>query len=339
MCFWVLSSKVDDLREQCTPSEFGQRQHLIIRVIARSTLSNRVPQRVRYGTDFPDRGRINQCPDARHPVQAVLAAYRKAVAVHGEIGPYWESRRCFIEPIPAFKTVASLLSSAVGALTAGQTERAQKLVDDAELTEVVEFGMPIMLSDQHHLLRWRPAISPKGLVNERNGSPKVSPPLLKQVLERDNWRCRYCGCPVVGWKAMERLLQFVAVRWTACYGDHAAFYFMKAVADHVQPHSWGGLTIKDNLVAACTLCNYMRNSRLLEELGIISPLERDAYPADGWDGLEFVMALPAPRSPVPIEMPDINMNAWGTYKTTLERREIARQKERLKRCTQNTGSS
>lgn len=272
------------------------------------------------------------------PSRAVLAAYCKAVAVHGETDPYWEPRRCFIEPIPAFETVASLLSSAVEALRAGQTERAQKLVDDAELPEMVEFGMPIMLSDQHHLLRWRPANSPEGLVNERNGSRNVIPTLLKRVLGRDNWRCRYCGCPVVRWKAMERLSQFLAVRWTACYGDHAAFYFMKAVADHVRPHSWGGPTIMDNLVAACTLCNYMRSSRLHGELGIISPLEREPYPADGWDGLESVMALPAPSNPDPIKMPNINMNAWGTYETTLEQREIARQKERSKRHAQNTGS-
>lgn len=273
------------------------------------------------------------------PSPAVLAAYCKAVAVHGKTGPYWEPRRCFIEPIAAFKTAACRLSLAVRALREGQTERAQKLVDDAELTEMVEFGMPIMLSDQHHLLRWRRANSPEGLVNERDGPRKVSQPLLKRVLERDNWRCRYCGCPVVRSEAMKRLRQFLRVRLTECYGDHAAFYFMKAVADHVQPHSWGGPTTTDNLVAACMVCNYMRSSWLHEELGIISPLEREPYPADGWDGLESVMALPAPRNPVPIEMPDINMNAWGTYKTTLAQREIAREKERSKRRAQNTGGS
>ena len=65
--------------------------------------------------------------------------------------------------------------------------------------------------------------------------------LRLQVLERDEYRCRYCGCAVV--------------RKTA----HI---------DHVIPYSLGGLTEIENLATACADCNHMKAGKTLEQAGM-----------------------------------------------------------------------
>lgn len=55
--------------------------------------------------------------------------------------------------------------------------------------------------------------------------------LRETVLSRDDWTCRYCGGPADS-------------------------------ADHVFPKVRGGLTVEDNLVAACRSCNSRKGGRL-----------------------------------------------------------------------------
>lgn len=54
------------------------------------------------------------------------------------------------------------------------------------------------------------------------------------ILMRDNFECAYCGG-------------------------------MASTRDHVVPKSRGGLTVWDNLVAACTVCNFRKRDRTPEE--------------------------------------------------------------------------
>lgn len=55
--------------------------------------------------------------------------------------------------------------------------------------------------------------------------------LKREIFERDNHRCVYCGEPAT-------------------------------CADHVLPKAWGGLTVERNLVAACRSCNSRKGGRL-----------------------------------------------------------------------------
>jgi hypothetical protein len=69
--------------------------------------------------------------------------------------------------------------------------------------------------------------------------PAVSVSLRFQVLERDKFRCRYCGrTPQMG--------------YTLC-------------VDHVVPVSKGGPTTLENLAAACEDCNMGKSDQLLRE--------------------------------------------------------------------------
>jgi 5-methylcytosine-specific restriction endonuclease McrA len=60
----------------------------------------------------------------------------------------------------------------------------------------------------------------------------------KNILVRDDYRCQYCG---------------------------DTFSAMELTLDHVIPRSQGGLSVWDNLVAACHDCNHRKSNRTPEE--------------------------------------------------------------------------
>lgn len=70
------------------------------------------------------------------------------------------------------------------------------------------------------------------------------PDALRQVvLERDEWRCRYCGRRVI-------------LHW------HDAPPPLAATMDHVIPRAAGGRTCPENLVTACRTCNEAKGSTI-----------------------------------------------------------------------------
>ena len=67
--------------------------------------------------------------------------------------------------------------------------------------------------------------------------PRVSTK-REAILSRDGWACRYCG---------------------------TAVSLRTAHVDHVIPHSRGGSSDADNLVAACARCNLAKGARTPKE--------------------------------------------------------------------------
>jgi 5-methylcytosine-specific restriction protein A len=63
--------------------------------------------------------------------------------------------------------------------------------------------------------------------------------LRRRILERDSWRCRYCGC------VLERGLVFLDA---------------SATVDHVKPKAEGGTDEESNLVACCRRCQQRKAS-------------------------------------------------------------------------------
>jgi 5-methylcytosine-specific restriction endonuclease McrA len=82
-------------------------------------------------------------------------------------------------------------------------------------------------SPSNPLLRWDPAAADP---TQR----RIHPMLRGAVLQRDGWKCRYCGR-----EATE--------------------------VDHVDPYARGGSTTPGNLVAACRRCNKAKGIRTPEE--------------------------------------------------------------------------
>lgn len=67
---------------------------------------------------------------------------------------------------------------------------------------------------------------------EAQGPRAISPSLRAAVLQRDGYKCSYCGA------------------------ENVPLY-----CDHIQPYSRGGATSFDNLTAACKPCNSSKKDR------------------------------------------------------------------------------
>lgn len=76
---------------------------------------------------------------------------------------------------------------------------------------------------------------PTRLTQRLNPNRFASRQLREEILARDGYRCRYCGCPVT----------------------------IKTVhIDHIKPWSFGGHTKERNLVASCRECNKIKGARV-----------------------------------------------------------------------------
>ena len=142
-----------------------------------------------------------------------------------------------------------------------------------------------------------------------NGSKEISDELLKQVLERDGYRCMYCGCRLIArevWESLEtlssshgrHLIKKLNQRQGVTDEEVTGLIFATwPFADHVLAFSRGGCTNLDNLVASCFACNYGKDNFTCDELGIANPLSNpkaQIIHSDGsaWSGLiEFIEQL------------------------------------------------
>lgn len=244
------------------------------------------------------------------------AIYQSALEKHPPEDPFWQPRTCFRPPTAAVWETADSLARAADALLAGNRDEAVRHVEEADRSDILAWGVPVMSTANPDIIRWRPidetTLPRQGRIGSRNPNPK----LLDAMYRRDGWRCRFCGAPVIIPDARRRMSELLPgiFRWTNAHGDHAGFEILSGVADHVQPHSWSGPTSLDNLVSCCAPCNYGRGPALLAEMGLIDPRTRDPYPANGWDGLSRVLAIPAPRlvkEPVLPRGP--NMTVWAQF--------------------------
>jgi 5-methylcytosine-specific restriction endonuclease McrA len=97
----------------------------------------------------------------------------------------------------------------------------------------------------------------------------------RQLMERDNYTCQYCGTPVLHGSAFTRFRDQVGAENFPTVGTNAHRHGIKLVfsgtLDHVEPHSRGGRTTPENLVTCCWPCNYGKAEYTLGELEIMDP--------------------------------------------------------------------
>lgn len=132
--------------------------------------------------------------------------------------------------------------------------------------------------------------APEPAKGPRNPSASMS----RAVFERDGYRCRYCGLPVV---PREVMIAFGNVVGEEHFGTgraneerHGAALVSWAQVDHVVPFTQGGGTTMHNLVTACWSCNYGKDRYTLEQLGLSDPRDRPPV-VDGWDGLTSLLSM------------------------------------------------
>lgn len=117
----------------------------------------------------------------------------------------------------------------------------------------------------------------------------------KEVFQRDNYTCQYCGTRVIPkevFAAYSKLVGADLFRATGTNNErHGIVLAFRANADHVIPWNYGGRTSPENLVTSCWPCNYGKSGYTLEEIGISDPREKKLVNPE-WQGLsEYILKL------------------------------------------------
>ena len=211
---------------------------------------------------------------------------------------YWAPRECLHKPIPELYEAAFVLEEAVSAHLHHDCERASRLFASTN-TDVIRdyieslWGSGTKYPEQKHYLRLRPidhAEPPKQRTRERMPNRD----LQREVIDRDGYRCRFCGLPVIPVEVRTAIHTAYpdAVPWGSKNADqHAAFQTLWLQFDHVRPHCLGGDSSISNLVITCGGCNYGKSYRHIDKHGLIDPMERPPI-ISSWRGLtQFLSGL------------------------------------------------
>ena len=199
-------------------------------------------------------------------------------------------RHCLRDPIPEIFQAAELLDRAVDAHLAGDHGKAGRLIAEADMPEVREWVESLWGSTapENHRVRTVEGAPPKLNESDRDPKQKADKAQERALIERDGYRCRFCGIPVVRKEIRTAMRRHYGneLPW-GCRNSkqHAAFQCLWLQFDHLLPHSRGGRTDLDNLIVTCAPCNNGRSEWILEEVGLIDPRTRLALRTE-WDGLE-----------------------------------------------------
>jgi hypothetical protein len=157
----------------------------------------------------------------------------------------WEvDRPCLRNSIPEIAIAAQCLRDAVSAHLAGESDKAETLIKQADMPVIHEWVESIWGKAspyrQYRQIPDAPLMLRKG---DRIELRMPSSDHKQLLLKRDCYRCRFCGIPVARREVRLKLrsLYPTALPWGQSNRDqHAAFQAIWAQFDHVVPHSRGG---------------------------------------------------------------------------------------------------
>lgn len=157
---------------------------------------------------------------------------------------------------------------------------------EKEFTEwYIEHGQ---ISGNHRVKHGTPGRQMFERTTTEQSTGKLSSELTNQILQRDNYHCRYCGCRLIDRELMQtfvdKLQSPLLTRGRTNLEKHGVILATWPLIDHVVPFSQGGKSTEDNLVSACYSCNFGKDRYNVEQLQITDPRERPPL-KDGWDGL------------------------------------------------------
>ena len=189
-------------------------------------------------------------------------------------------RRSLKKPVPEIFEAWDHMSAAVDAHICGDGERAAQLFKKANGIRVWHWLNPawsIDVDDRVHIKVPSPEGDTGWVPKEMRDGKSVPSGIKQAVLERDGFRCRYCGIPVVD-AEIRKIANKLYPKYVFWGNDprcqHAGFAVMWLQYDHVVPWSHGGRTDEDNLVISCALCNFGKWNNTLKQLGLEDPRDR-----------------------------------------------------------------
>ncbi len=200
-----------------------------------------------------------------------------------------EPRTCFRHPVPEIADAARYLDAAVSAHLNGKRELAVKLIRLADMPPIREWTESIWGSKSPYVQYREIPGAPRILSKEEREPVRMPTTAEREALhERDGFHCRFCGIPVIR-KDIRVAIQKDypdALLWGRKNAEqHAAFQAMWLQYDHLLPHARGGTNDIANIAITCAPCNFGRMNLLIEEVGIVDPMQREPVQSM-WDGLQ-----------------------------------------------------
>jgi len=180
--------------------------------------------------------------------------------------------------------IASRIIAAVSAANTSLQD-ARRIIQSIDSNGLKRFFIDVA----QHAGSWRFEHNPKQMEHQPVGATKRSTPPRKQLLKlfsRDNYRCRYCGTPIVGDRKQfialaERLTMPELVVTGSNEARHGLYLTFRGSHDHLVPLAEGGTNDMDNLLTACWPCQFGKFRFSLDDLRI--QLRKDPYPfIDQW---------------------------------------------------------
>jgi 5-methylcytosine-specific restriction endonuclease McrA len=194
------------------------------------------------------------------------------------------------DPIPEIYAAWEALSTASDAHLSGDFGAAADHLSRANCPVVWSWLNPAWVDVDKHVVELRPLGDTTALPkDERDHDRTIRAEVRREVIQRDGYRCRYCGIPVISADVRRFLARQYpeSVLWDVYdpSKQHAGLSCMWLQFDHVLPHSHGGRSNPENVVVTCALCNFGKHGFTLRQLGLSDPCLRPPI-AVTWDGLE-----------------------------------------------------
>ncbi len=200
-----------------------------------------------------------------------------------------DTRSCFRDPIPDFVEACRLLDDAVTSHLSGNNAAAERLIREANMPILRSWLESVWGANSPYVQYRIVPNAPQVLSRSAREEARMPSHKEEKYLHlRDGFHCRFCGLPVIRSQVRQAMARAYpdALPWGRKNADqHAAFQAMWVQYDHIVPHARGGTNDLENIVVACSACNYGRMSYLLEEVGISDPRLRDPVQSS-WAGLE-----------------------------------------------------
>jgi len=180
--------------------------------------------------------------------------------------------------------VEALTARAQGA----STERARAIIAQCRAEEIRDWFVRVGQNSGNY--RYRIIARSKKVKGSTSRQPWPTA-LERPIIERDGYRCRYCGIRVIhadDFRAIARRLEMpTLVSGRGNLGRHPLRLLAQSTFDHVVPVTREGRNDETNLVTACWSCNFGKDSYTLEELGIhrLIVASSPPVPQPGWNGL------------------------------------------------------
>ena len=182
-----------------------------------------------------------------------------------------------------------ITSQIIAAVSAARTslQASRRIIDSIDSNRLKRFFVDVA----QHAGSWRFEHNPLREDKHESKPTKRSIPPRKQLLQlfsNDNYRCRYCGTPVVGDRKQfvalaERLSMPELVVTGGNEARHGLYLTFRGSHDHRVSLAEGGTNDMENLLTACWPCQFGKFKYSLTDLGMDEP-GGVYHPFDGWLG-------------------------------------------------------